>query len=77
MRAMAYCVLRGMDIAEVEFAYKLKRTVRLVIVLENPTTGQELRFESSAIWDAEVLRHVGITTLGKRPVLHGYYAFAS
>jgi hypothetical protein len=77
MRAMVYCVLRGMDIAEVEFAYKLKSSVRLSIVLDDPTTGQDLRFESTLIWDAEVLRHMGIMTLGKKPVLHGFYAFAS
>lgn len=77
MRAMAYCVLRGMDIADVEFEYKLKRSVRLVVVTEDPTSGQTHRFESSVVWDAEILRHMGIMTLGKKPVLHGFYAFAT
>lgn len=77
MRAMAYCVLRGMDIAKVDFTYAHKTSVRLVVTLENAVTGQLLTFESSLVWDAEIIRHFGIMSLGKKPVMHGFYAFAS
>ncbi|MGK3967047.1 hypothetical protein WMF38_23100 [Sorangium sp. So ce118] len=77
MRAMVYCVLRGMEIAAIDFSYRLKRTVALTVSVKNDITGQELTFESDLVWDAEILRHLGIMTMGKKPVLHGFYAFAS
>lgn len=77
MRAMAYCVLRGMEIAAIDFSYRLKQTVALTVALQSHITGQELVFESDRVWDAEVLRHLGIMTMGKKPILHGFYAFAS
>jgi len=75
MRAMVYCVLRGMEIKEIEFAYRLKSSVLLRVVLEHNVTGQQLEFSSNVVWDAEVLRHLGIMTMGKKPILHGFYAF--
>jgi hypothetical protein len=75
MRAMVYCVLRGMEIKEIDFAYRHKTSVSLRVVLENNVTGQELKFASNVVWDAEVLRHLGIMTMGKKPILHGFYAF--
>ncbi|WP_437610716.1 hypothetical protein WMF20_03655 [Sorangium sp. So ce834] len=77
MRAMVYCVLRGMEISAIDFSYRLKRTVALTVSVQNDVTGQELTFESDLVWDAEILRHLGIMTMGKKPVLHGFYAFAS
>lgn len=77
MRAMVYCVLRGMDIIAIDFSYRLKQTVTLTVSVRNDVTGQELTFESDLLWDAEILRHLGIMAMGKKPVLHGFYAFAS
>ena len=74
---MAYCVLRGMDIGRVDFSYELKNTVSLVVILMEPVTGQEHSFSSSLVWDVELLRHMGIMALSGKPVLHGFYAFAS
>lgn len=76
MRAMAYCVLRGLDIKEVHLAYKRKDSVSLVVVLEDPATEAELRFESSDVWDVATLRHMGILALAGKPILQGFYAFA-
>jgi hypothetical protein len=47
----------------------------LRVVLEHNVTGQQLEFSSNVVWDAEVLRHLGIMTMGKKPILHGFYAF--
>ncbi len=77
MRAMVYCVLRGMEISAIDFSYRLKRTVTLTVSVQNDVTGQELTFESDLVWDAEILRHLGIMAMGKKPILHGFYAFAS
>jgi hypothetical protein len=75
MRAMVYCVLRGMEISAIEFAYQIKSTVSLRVELEHNVTGEKLTFCSAVVWDAEILRHIGIMTIGKQPLLHGFYAF--
>ena len=77
MRAMVYCVLRGMEISMIDFSYRLKRTVMLSVAVQNDVTGQELTFQSDLVWDVEILRHLGIMVMGKKPILHGFYAFAS
>jgi hypothetical protein len=75
MRAMVYCVLRGMDIKAIDFSYRKKSSLTLDIVLSDSTTGRELTFSSDNTWDAEILRHIGIMTASAKPVLHGFYAF--
>jgi hypothetical protein len=77
IRAMVYCVLRGMNIVAIDFSYRLKQTVSLTVSLRDDVSGQELTFTSDLVWDTEILRHLGIMTMGKKPVLHGFYAFAS
>ncbi len=66
-----------MEIAAIDFSYRLKRTIALTVTLQNHITGQALVFESDRVWDAEILRHLGSMTMGKKPILHGFYAFAS
>jgi hypothetical protein len=75
MRAMVYCVLRGMEIKTIDFSYRFKSAVSLSVKLEHNVTGEPLVFLSDVVWDAEILRHIGIMTMGQRPVLHGFYAF--
>lgn len=77
MRAMVYCVLRGMEIIAIDFSYRLKQTVALTVSVQHDVSGQELIFTSDVVWDAEILRHLGIMMMGKKPILHGFYAFAS
>ncbi len=77
MRAMVYCVLRGMEIVAIDFRYQLKQTVDLTVSVQHDVSGQKLVFTSDLVWDAEILRHLGIMMMGKKPVLHGFYAFAS
>jgi hypothetical protein len=77
MRAMVYCVLRGMEIVAIDFSYRLKRSVALTVSVQYDISGQELTFTSDLVWDAEILRHLGIMMMGKKPILHGFYAFAS
>lgn len=74
IRVMIYCILKGADVRRVRYDYEHERRSHLVIDIELPT-GQALSFESEELWDAEVLRHLGMTKRGGRPVLEGYYAF--
>ena len=77
MRAMVYCVLRGMEIVAIDFSYRLKQTVTLTVSVRRDAGGKEIAFSSDLVWDAEILRHLGIMMMGKKPILHGFYAFAS
>jgi hypothetical protein len=72
-KAMVYCVLRGMEIQSLSFTYESKRQVSLEVVLADGVTGQKHEFSSNVVWDAEVLRHLGIMTMGEKPLLYGFY----
>ncbi|HYO65530.1 MAG TPA: hypothetical protein VEU33_05560 [Archangium sp.] len=74
IRVMIYCILKGAEIRRVHYAYELERRSHLTIDVEL-SDGRSLRFESEDLWDAEVLRHFGMTKRGGRPILEGYYAF--
>ncbi len=68
MRAMVYFVLRGMDLKEIDFSYRLMDSVSLRVVLLNDASGQELVFSSEVVWDAVILRRIFIMTQGDKPI---------
>ncbi len=74
IRVMIYCILKGAEIRRVRYDYELERHSQLTIDIEL-SDARTLRFESEDLWDAEVLRHFGMTKRGGRPILEGYYAF--
>ena len=74
MRTMIYCVLAGASIERVRFEYKSQQKSALEITVEFPT-GLGATFTSNDIYDAEVLRHIGLMKLGEAPVIDGYYPF--
>lgn len=74
IRVMIYCILKGAEIRRVLYDYELERRSQLIIDIEL-SDNRTLRFESEDLWDAEVLRHFGMTKRGGRPILEGYYAF--
>lgn len=77
MKAMAYCVLRGMEIEKIEFSYVAKESIFLSLTIKDVVNEKSHKFESNIIWDLEILKHFGMVTLNKKPLLQGFYAFAS
>ena len=77
MRAMVFCVLRGMNIESIDFCYRSRQSVSLNVTLQHDVTGERYPFRSRLVWDVEILRHLGIMKMGDKPILHGFYAFAS
>jgi hypothetical protein len=75
MRAAAYCIIRGMDVKSIRLAYEHKLSLHLSITVEDVVTGETHAFSSSAVYDVEILRHMGIMTLSGKPILTGFYAF--
>lgn len=70
---MAWRILQGSDIAEVQLSYAARSRFQLRIVLSNPYDQASEEYESSDINDAAVLRHFGITTQEGAPLFHGLY----
>ncbi len=70
---MAWRILQGSNIAEVQLSYAAMRRFQLRIVLSNPYDQTQEEYESSDINDAAVLRHFGITTQDGAPLFHGLY----
>lgn len=73
MRAMVYCVLKGAEILEVDYAYRAKQTSRTRVKLQTDAGPRE--FVSTEHWDAEVLHHFGLAKSGPQPLIDGYFAF--
>lgn len=73
IRSLVYLLLRGGDLVALDFSYRERRKadLRATISFE----AREHEFSSDDLWDAEVLRHLGLMKMGDRPVIHGYFAF--
>ena len=73
MLVLSWRILQGMHVQEVEVSYRERATFKLRIVLNSPYgDGQEDIYESSDIWDASVLRHLGIAKVNGTPVFDGF-----
>ena len=73
MLLMVWRIVQGMEIKEVQMSYRLKEEFRLRVILESPYGDLDLPYESSEVNDFALFRHIGIMTIGDRPVLDGFY----
>ncbi len=71
---VARVLLHDAWVVHVRFEFESRKSVRLEIAIEDREAGVQ-RFESTEIWDAEVLRHFGLMKVGEKPIIDGYYAF--
>lgn len=74
IRTMIYCVLDGASIKSLRYVYDAEQKSELAVEIEYPS-GERATFTSDDLWDAEVLRHLGLMKASGRPVVDGYYAF--
>ncbi len=70
---VARIVLREARVTGVRFEVASGRSSSLHVEIEDPDGGVQ-SFDSSEIWDAEVLRHFGLMRIGDTPLISGYYA---
>ena len=77
MLVMVWRVLQGLSIREVTMNYRELDTFRLSFTLarlgDNGQDELEL-YETTDISDAALLRHLGVTKVGGRPLFDGFYA---
>ncbi|GEM_PF-5044288 len=70
---VARILLREASVIGLRFEVVSHRSAALHIEIQDPDMGQQ-SFDSTDIWDAEVLRHFGLMKLGDEPIIAGYYA---
>jgi hypothetical protein len=76
IRAAVYVLLRGGELRSLTYEYDRLARSRLFLRIAT-WERRELEFESNELWDAEILRHLGLMKMGGRPLVDGYYAMRS
>ncbi len=73
MLAMMWMVELGADIAEVRMSYRIRDEFSLSVTVCIGYSSNAISFSSSEIWDAAILRFVGIAKAGDAPLFEGFY----
>lgn len=73
MLLMAWRIIQGMRIQQVEMKYTYRDRFFMTVFLESPYGDGLERYESSDIKDASLLRHFGIMSVDGKPVFDGFY----
>ncbi len=74
MLLMAWRVIKGSEIHEIEIAYRRKDLFLARVFLESPEGVEPRPYESERIHDFALFRHIGILEVAGRPVFDGFYA---
>ena len=72
---MAWRILQGMKVKDVQLAYRRQQLFELRVVLESPDGKEDRPYVSQKIQDFALLRHIGILELGGQPIFEGFYPF--
>ena len=71
---VARIVLRDAEVLAVRFEFASRQdSLSLHVEIHDPECGAQ-NFDSTDIWDAQVLRHFGLLMVGHKPAIAGYYA---
>jgi len=73
MLLMAWRIIQGMEIRDVQLSYSRRNSFLLRVVLESPSGEQDPPYESTNIQDFALFRHIGILEIDHRPVFDGFY----
>lgn len=74
MLLMAWRILQGMEIKDVEISYRRQDHFRVRVILESPYGDEEELYESNSIKYFTLFRHIGIMEISGKPVFDGFYA---
>lgn len=75
MLVMVWRLLNNDQILRLKLLYELgQKAVTLEIELKSDLCDHRVVFQSAAVEDVALLRHVGILRLGDQPILDGFYA---
>ncbi len=74
MLLMAWRIIQGMQIKDIQLSYSLQENFRVRVILESPYGEVDAPYESELIQDFTLFRHFGIMEIGGRPAFDGFYA---
>jgi hypothetical protein len=74
MLLMVWRIMQGMEIKDVQIAYRRLEEFRATVVLESPYGEQDAPYTSTDINDFTLFRHIGLLEISGRPVFDGFYA---
>ena len=70
---VARILLRGAKVVCVRFEFEARKTLSLHVEIADPD-GRRYAFDSTDLWDVQILRHLGLMKAGGVPFIDGYYA---
>jgi len=71
---MAWRIIQGMEIKQVQLNYERKERFTLQVTLQSPNGDGDEIYQSTSIQDFAVFRHIGTMEVSDRPVFDGFYA---
>lgn len=74
MLLMAWRIIQGAQIDEVNITYRRQKQFHMRVTLRPPDSEGEEVYESSAIQDFAIFRHIGLMEVSRGPVFDGFYA---
>ncbi len=73
MLLMAWRIIQGMEIKDIQMGYHRQDHFRIRVTLESPYGDADELYESDVIQDFALFRHVGIMEINGKPVFDGFY----
>jgi hypothetical protein len=73
MLLMAWRIIQGMEIKDIKMDYGRQDHFHICVTLESGNGGEDELYESHAIQDFALFRHIGIMEISGKPVFDGFY----
>lgn len=73
MLLMAWRIIQGMEIKDIQMGYHRQDHFVIRVILESPYGKEDELYESSAIQDFTLFRHIGTMEISGKPVFDGFY----
>ena len=74
MLLMAWRIIEGMEIKDIQLSYHRQKAFEVRVVLEATSGEEDPPYYSTNINDFALFRHIGLLEIGNRPVFDGFYA---
>lgn len=73
MLLMAWRIIQGMEIKEVQMDYQRQDHFQIRVILQSPYGEEDQPYESPEIQDFALFRHIGTMEIGGKPIFDGFY----
>lgn len=74
MLLMVWRIIQGMEIKNVSISYQRQQSFAVKVILVSPYGEEDPPYTSNNINDFALFRHIGLSEIGTRPVMDGFYA---